>query len=179
MKAISLWQPWATAIAVGSKTIETRSWGTHYRGPIAIHAAKRMRKGELISYSCSWNWMGALAPTGLKMHGDKRSLWELIPFGAIVAVADLADCRPTHTFALAEIETPRRPAGEHGDLYKWTERQMGDFSLGRFGWVLKDVRPLVKPLPWKGEQGWFDVPDDLIAQHLQEDKDVRPKEATP
>lgn len=33
MKAISLWQPWASAIAVGAKRVETRSWATKYRGP--------------------------------------------------------------------------------------------------------------------------------------------------
>jgi len=30
MKTISLWQPWASAVAVGSKTIETRHWPTNY-----------------------------------------------------------------------------------------------------------------------------------------------------
>ena len=46
MRAISLWQPWATAIAVGVKQIETRHWKTDYRGPIAIHAAKRWTRDE-------------------------------------------------------------------------------------------------------------------------------------
>ncbi len=39
MKAITLWQPWASLIAIGAKKIETRSWATKYRGPLAIHAA--------------------------------------------------------------------------------------------------------------------------------------------
>lgn len=38
MKALTIRQPWASLIAHGVKTIETRSWRTHYRGPIAIHA---------------------------------------------------------------------------------------------------------------------------------------------
>ncbi len=41
MKALSLWQPWASLIALGVKTIETRSWATNYRGPLAIHAGLR------------------------------------------------------------------------------------------------------------------------------------------
>ena len=41
MKALSLWQPHAQAIAAGLKPYETRHWPTRYRGPIAIHAAKR------------------------------------------------------------------------------------------------------------------------------------------
>lgn len=41
MKAITIWQPWASLLAHGMKQYETRSWATKYRGPIAIHAAKR------------------------------------------------------------------------------------------------------------------------------------------
>ena len=40
MKALSLTQPWASLVADGRKTTETRSWLTHYRGPLAIHATK-------------------------------------------------------------------------------------------------------------------------------------------
>lgn len=39
MKALSLRQPWASMIADGRKTIETRTWRTRYRGPLAIHAS--------------------------------------------------------------------------------------------------------------------------------------------
>jgi hypothetical protein len=42
MKAITLHQPWATLVAIEQKKIETRSWPTSYRGPLAIHAAKTM-----------------------------------------------------------------------------------------------------------------------------------------
>src|SRR5262245_57524232 len=41
MKALSVRQPWASLIASGKKTIEVRSWRTHYRGPLLICAAKR------------------------------------------------------------------------------------------------------------------------------------------
>lgn len=40
MKAISLHEPWASAIRDGVKKIETRHWSTRYRGELAIHAAK-------------------------------------------------------------------------------------------------------------------------------------------
>lgn len=45
MKAITLTQPWATLVAIGAKRIETRSWATRYRGPLAIHAAKGIERG--------------------------------------------------------------------------------------------------------------------------------------
>lgn len=41
MKAISLWEPWATLVALGKKRYETRSWGTFYRGPILICASRK------------------------------------------------------------------------------------------------------------------------------------------
>lgn len=41
MKAISLHQPWATAMALGLKKIETRGRLTHVRGQLVIHAASR------------------------------------------------------------------------------------------------------------------------------------------
>lgn len=41
MKAISLWQPWATLVAVGEKSMETRSWSTRYRGPLLICSSKK------------------------------------------------------------------------------------------------------------------------------------------
>jgi hypothetical protein len=34
--AISVKQPWASMIASGAKTIETRTWTTGYRGPLVI-----------------------------------------------------------------------------------------------------------------------------------------------
>ncbi|MDE2685986.1 MAG: ASCH domain-containing protein [Chloroflexota bacterium] len=41
IRALSLRQPWASMVADGRKTIETRTWRTNYRGPLAIHASKR------------------------------------------------------------------------------------------------------------------------------------------
>ena len=40
IKAISLHQPWASWIAEGKKTIETRMWPTRYRGPLLICSTK-------------------------------------------------------------------------------------------------------------------------------------------
>lgn len=54
MKALTLWQPWASLVALGAKRIETRSWSTTYRGPLAIHAAAR--KPEVPNED---GWIGA------------------------------------------------------------------------------------------------------------------------
>ena len=160
MRAISLHQPWASAVALGSKRVETRHWPTDYRGPLAIHAAKRRVVDELIRLGAYWSWQGAMRGAGVRFGGP--GLGDVLPFGAIVAVCTLADCRPSESFTVGELDTPRYPEGDKARLYGWTERQMGNFELGRFGWVLTDVRPLPMPIPFIGRQRFFNVPDELL-----------------
>jgi activating signal cointegrator 1 len=156
MLAISLHQPWATAIALSSKHIETRSWPTKYRGALAIHAAKRCVKSELIHISSIWTWRGAL--NDVFKDQPRNALWDVLPFGAIVAVCELSDCRPTDSFSQAELHTLRTKEGGYDTwAHDWTENMMGNFGLGRYGWVLKNVRALKTPIPWRGGQGFFHV----------------------
>lgn len=164
MKALTLTQPWATAVALESKRIETRSWPTRYRGPIAIHAAKGYSVYDLLHKNSCWNWIAALWQTGIRFGGGP-ALDDVLPFGAVVAVAYLADCRPTDSFTQAELDTVRTPSdvSQFAHLYRWTERQMGDFSLGRYGYVLRDVVPLDTPVPVKGFQRIWNLPADTIA----------------
>ncbi len=155
MKAISLHQPFASAIAEGAKMVETRSWQTKHRGMLAIHAAAKIST-ELDSYGSCWNWCGALnrlMGTGL--------LSKQLPFGGIIAVVTVIGVRRTDDFRLGEVDSLRW-RNDLGSLYTWTERQMGDFSLGRYGWILADLVKLREPLPFKGRQGVFEVPDELI-----------------
>ena len=162
MTAISLWQPWASAVALGSKLVETRSWPIRYRGPIAIHAAKRRHLDELIHFNACWNWQGALRLAGASW-GNGKGLHEILPFGALIAIAEVIDCRQTDDFTVGELDVIRFPLGEFSDLHGWTERQMGDFTPGRFGWVLSNVQPFPQPIPFVGHQGLFNVPDELIS----------------
>ena len=44
MRALSIKEPWASLIASGEKTIETRTWKTNYRGPLLVCASKRPKR---------------------------------------------------------------------------------------------------------------------------------------
>jgi hypothetical protein len=158
MKAISLWQPWASAIALGAKTIETRGWQTGYRGPLAIHAAKRKVKRELLSFDLDPGWLAAL---GLR---ERMIAEEALSFGAVVAVCSLFACLRTEWIASEVLDAPHHREGWSAG---WTERTMGDFTPGRYGWILNNVRLLKKPLPYKGMQGFFDVPDQWLERGLE------------
>ena len=81
--ALTVLQPWAWAIAEGLKTIENRTWPTSIRGPIYIHAGKKLLPDQL--YAC-----GAM----LKASGSTRELPALhtLPTRALIAVVDIVDC---------------------------------------------------------------------------------------
>ena len=134
MKALSLWQPWASLIAAGVKKVETRHWPTAYRGPIAIHAAKRLESdcGEeldelcLEEFGCHW----------------RTSL----PRGAIVATANLVACE--RMFEQYTIDSPYP-----GRI----EFVCGNWEEGRFAWLLQNVVPLKQLVPYRGMQGLFNA----------------------
>lgn len=167
MLAISLWQPWASAIACDAKCVETRGWPTKHRGPLLIHAAKRCVQCEIAGFARTPNWNGALEPLGWPLGESMTGLRlkALMPFGGLVAIAELIDCKPTESFD-ASIHTHRQRAGIQGPRHFWTENQMGDFTPGRFGWVLANVRPLKKCVPFRGAQGLFEVADEVFAHAL-------------
>ncbi len=76
MKAITIHQPWAWAIAEGYKTVENRTWCTNYRGQLAIHAGNSRKS--------------------LKFLPEIKELTKVdnldIDFGCIIAIVDLIDC---------------------------------------------------------------------------------------
>jgi hypothetical protein len=167
MKALSLWQPWASAIAVGAKRIETRHWQTSYRGPLLIHAAKTLSGAGIICCDTEEFWAGVFkdfpaAQQGL-LSGNPHDLIRALPLGALIAVAELVDCVSTNlmrghfTYATAFTEI------------KDTEQEhaLGDFTRGRYGWVLANVRALPQPIPYKGAQGLFTVPETILPAEMR------------
>lgn len=112
MKALTVRQPWAWAIACAGKTVENRSWPTDYRGLLAIHAGKKpepidpygsSQEAELHKHIRDVEWSSA---------SEKA----FCARGAIVAVVDLVgehvcdgSCSPwavpgAHHF---ELDNPR------------------------------------------------------------------------
>ena len=147
MKALTLHQPWASLIAHGVKTIETRSWAPPARvigERIAIHAGKRVVRGTL-----SRGTREEIA----QLYGPKW--WERIPTGAVVCTAVLSDVR--------------RVVGRRGGVAQlspslgkdWRGSQVevdphGDFDMGRWLWILRDIETLDPPAPALGHQGLWD-----------------------
>jgi hypothetical protein len=152
-RALSLWQPWASLIGV--KMIETRSWGSPYRGPVLIHAAKRFEYEERAICLHS-PFSDALSALGFRTLGD-------LPLGAFVAVADLVACERMTADDIPERLVQHLTATQPGWNATW-ERQFGCYEAGRSAWLFANVRRLAQPIPARGQQGLW--PCDLPAEVL-------------
>lgn len=152
MKALSLWQPWASAVAYCSKHVETRSWSTNHRGPIAIHAAKSDIGIRLVMNDPRTR---AVWRAVLNCENDAqldRKLAEL-PRGALLCTAELHDCVP-----IERVDASRK---YHLNGRSWSENDMGDYRQGRYGFLLRNMLGAYA-IPCRGHQLLFDVPDNLL-----------------
>lgn len=159
MKAITLWQPWASLLACGAKQYETRSWETSYRGPIAIHAAKKD--------PCRIPLLGMEAfEAATKKALEKAGFtWCLLPTGCVIATAELVNCwrivynpgtdiDKAKTIPIgAELDVPKH----HPDFHHYivpTEQEMlfGDWTPGRYAWEFANMAMLQGSIPAKGMQ---------------------------
>ena len=143
MKAISLWQPWASLWLSGRKIHETRHW--HIRNQwkdwtpgqrMAVHAAKKFVKD-------------------IDPEEDLRKIlddqfgghWAMdLPTGALIGTIAVMDCVS---------------AGLIPDLDE-DDRECGNFADGRWAWRGADPIIFPHPIPWRGSQGIFNVPDTQL-----------------
>jgi len=93
----------------------------------------------------------------LRRHGYADAL--SLPLGALIAVAELVDVMKFTRGSLRDVRAraKRRELPPH-------EADFGDFSPGRYGWVLTDVRALREPIPARGMLGLWEVPEDTQAR---------------
>lgn len=155
MRALTLLQPYASAIAFGGKdwenrpqpvpaTIPTGSW-------IALHAGSRWWEKTTID-SIRQVWPDCPPP-------------ENHTYGAILGVWQLLGC-------------------ERFDLqdYDWLQKARLDpqspvaspWAFGPYCYRVGQVRLLKVPLPCSGMQGWWRVPEDVAEKIYQEFPDLRP-----
>lgn len=165
LRCLTLTQPWASLVSVGAKRIESRSWSTSFRGEIAIHASKAFpRWARDICYEepfygslgkeLAWEY-----PNGPRGHH--------LPLGAIVAVATLFSVQ----WIIRGYDGPllTTPLGVPVSVDK-AEIPFGDYTPGRYAWLLTDIRRLPTPVPAKGAQMlWFAPPavESAVREQLE------------
>jgi len=135
MKAISLWQPWASWVAFGWKPIETRTHGRFaclVGETIVIHAAQKWDEDAV---RMAWQYLNhsqiTATPGLMQLRGclicTAFVSYGIHPLTSLDSAQALLDCR----------------------------------GKGLYGFVLTDIKPM-KPIPWKGHQGVFEVFDWIV-----------------
>jgi hypothetical protein len=125
MKALSIRHPWVDLILAATKTVEIRTWATSYRGPLLLHASGAFGISE--REACSRLHLAPPDPATL---------------GAVVGIAELADCRPV-----------RRE--------DWKKAALPPLEGRLWAWVLVDPRPL-GPIPCAGNRTLFDIDEEML-----------------
>ncbi len=162
MKALTLTQPYATLVALGTKRIETRSWSTQYRGPLAIHAGAGLgpvggKAGlrALVERQPFNRVLCDVGTNGMMIDWWGKDVVDELPRGAIVATCKLLDVR------LIGREQNGDATILADDMLSFApilgnELAFGDYSPGRYAWLLTDVRPLTTPIPARGALGLWE-----------------------
>ena len=147
VKCITLYQPFASLVSLGAKSIETRSCRTWYRGPLLIHAARSFPKWAR-NLCKQQPFAEVLVEAGFSDPASGLVDPGRLPLGVLVAICTLKHC--------VRIGTPGvgLPPSE-------PERTFGDYAVGRYAWILRDIQPLFEPIPANGSMGLWE-PDPAV-----------------
>lgn len=145
MKALTIWQPWASLIAIGAKPYEFRSWvapKSIWNKRIAIHAGvKKVSQSDIVDLIYRLEARQALgtalkAELALPLLQKVRQGLEL-PLGHVLGTAFLGIPTPSRSL-------PGTPAGAEINY------------LGQYAWPVTKFEALEPPQPFKGAQGFWD-----------------------
>lgn len=155
MKTLTLWQPWATLVAMEEKRIETRCWSTKYRGKLAIHAAAKFPPKWVGASSRTDPFRDELADVfGARRDRDDRygrhvdDILRGLPCGKVLCVVEVTD--------VAAIDDMLR------ETLSQRERVFGNYEAGRYAWHLKMVDVLEPPIPAKGSRMLWNWDEERI-----------------
>jgi hypothetical protein len=148
VKVLTVWQPWASLIAIGAKPFEFRG-GRPPRScvgrRIAIHAGKRAlvidELADLVVRLRSGDaWTTCLKPDlALPLLVRAMRAPDLLPRGAILCTAVLGPARDGWDIARA-----------FGGPVNDSDRD----QKANFGWPLGDIELVLPPVEHRGRQGW-------------------------
>ena len=179
MKCLSLWQPWASLMVHRQKLVETRSWSLSYRGPLLIHAAQHWtqelvnlcRRDEVIRQA-----LASIGEMSWSSGARQKTPRPQLPFGAIVGLVEVVGCVPTEEVSVDSTMPTgawhlRSVAAEQEKrvarlAISVVEHGLGDYTAGRYAITCTMPRIFAKPVPYRGSQGVFDVPESVVKEQL-------------
>ena len=140
MKAISLWQPWAQWVALNLKTIETRT-----------HSRFKCLKGERVAIHAAKKW----DPAAWDAAEEYLSQVQVIATRQLRILDGEIIC----TVYVSKVLWA--PNVDFDLRREWNKAAMCEVG-GKFLLFLDEIKPLTHTIPFRGRQGIFNVPDELI-----------------
>lgn len=185
LAALSLWQPWASLMALGVKTIETRPpWAMRLRHLIGCDLAICATKSEVPEEVAVVGMPEFHEPLTMDLFGRRvmpANVRAALPRGSVLAVVrvlevlpmvnepeevDFAPCIVVHGPNDVDLWHPsEEPGAEHfaGLITDVEEAAFGDYAPGRVGIITDNVRRLAEPVPCSGRQQVWNLPADVEA----------------
>jgi hypothetical protein len=147
MRALTLTQPWTGLVASGIKLIENRPRSivrtADFGEPFALHASREIDESV-------YGRIGGIAPelrSDMDIANISESLWYPLSriTSSVIGVATIV-----RSLTPGEVET-----GAIADpaQVRW--------FFGPVGYLLRDVRALATPVPCRGWQGFWTLPEDI------------------
>lgn len=134
MKVITVYQPFALAIVAGIKRFETRTCRTSIRGRIGIHAGIKDFDAVMKGYTEEYKVKIAV------IQHESPFIDHVLFRGGIIGTVEIVDCVPVEKISAALTDK---------------ERLLGDYTQGRFAWVLESPVIFSEPVRVQGKQGWW------------------------
>jgi hypothetical protein len=154
MKALTVYQPWASLIMAGVKAMETRPNRTRHRGPLAIHAGK-------LTY---WQLVDMLGYDEVNRLDDicrkaKLPPVACLPRGCALGTVTLANVgRIDRGYEPSERLVYWERAADYG-VTGWIgsdEYALGDYTIGHHAWHMIQPHAFPEPIPARGMQGMWE-----------------------
>ena len=156
-RVLTLWEPWATLVVHGIKKIETRlkptSW-TVEKGTYLIHTAKKwtMDQEKICTYNKYFrDELNKILPIIQIGHPYWKHYFE---FGHIIGSVEVKECHEIFIDPLKDsyLHILNKTVAFYPTD---TEIAFGDYTPGRYAWILQNPRILETPIPYKGQQGFY------------------------
>lgn len=153
MKALTIWQPWASLIMAGAKPYEFRGWqvpGYVRNQRIAIHAgARAIKRGELADLICRLNsddaWSTCLVKDkALPLLERWHTSPHLLPRASVLGTAIIGE-------GVRSLDL----VGEFGGVVNDSDRD----EHCNYGWPLTSIEVFEPFRPAKGLQGFWNWSD--------------------
>lgn len=139
MRAITVWQPYASLIEAGFKKYEVRSYGTKFRGRLLICSAKKSMRWIL--ENADENAVDA----AIEYFGINN--FTHLPTGKAICYVDLVDCIEITKELIAKLPSE--------------ELKVADWPIGHFAWRFSSPKS-VDRVPIEGGQAIWHIDNKLV-----------------